>query len=247
MGMAAGPPGGAGAAAFRNPLGAGFAAQPPTANLFSSIVLPEVGGMPLDSGESMGDGTEPGGGGGRGKRAAPDPDRSQAIQEKNRRAQKRFRERQVRSHAAGGARRRPPLLRRCRLRVWGWGLEEGAQHGCASPAPCSCQDALHAPAPRAVARARWALGAQKAKMKDMTEQLDEMSSELSRLRVENNALKNRNSILEKVRAPALCRRRCARAAAASISCHSCEASVRRGSKRAALCWCRRRRRLPGPA
>lgn len=35
-------------------------------------------------------------------------------------------------------------------------------------------------------------------MKDMTEQLDEMSSELSKLRMENNALKNRNSILEKV-------------------------------------------------
>lgn len=39
---------------------------------------------------------------------------------------------------------------------------------------------------------------QKAKMKDMTEQLDCMSSELSKLRMENNALKNRNSILEKV-------------------------------------------------
>lgn len=35
-------------------------------------------------------------------------------------------------------------------------------------------------------------------MKDMTEQLDDMGSELSRLRLENNALKNRNSILEKV-------------------------------------------------
>ncbi|GAB4819372.1 hypothetical protein N2152v2_006418 [Parachlorella kessleri] len=35
-------------------------------------------------------------------------------------------------------------------------------------------------------------------MKDMTEQLEEMSSELSKLRMENNALKNRNSILEKV-------------------------------------------------
>lgn len=38
---------------------------------------------------------------------------------------------------------------------------------------------------------------QKAKMRDMGEQLDEMSGELSRLRVENNSLKNRNSILEK--------------------------------------------------
>ena len=40
--------------------------------------------------------------------------------------------------------------------------------------------------------------AQKAKMKDMGEQLDDMSSELSKLRVENNSLKNRNTILEKV-------------------------------------------------
>lgn len=39
---------------------------------------------------------------------------------------------------------------------------------------------------------------QKAKMKDMTEQLDEMGAELGNLRVENNSLKNRNSVLEKV-------------------------------------------------
>lgn len=39
---------------------------------------------------------------------------------------------------------------------------------------------------------------QKAKMKDMGEQLDDMSSELGQLRVENNSLKNRNTILEKV-------------------------------------------------
>jgi hypothetical protein len=39
---------------------------------------------------------------------------------------------------------------------------------------------------------------QKAKMKDMTQQLDEMNSELSKLRMDNNSLKNRNSILEKV-------------------------------------------------
>lgn len=39
---------------------------------------------------------------------------------------------------------------------------------------------------------------QKAKMKDMGEQLEDMSSELSKLRVENNSLKNRNTILEKV-------------------------------------------------
>lgn len=35
-------------------------------------------------------------------------------------------------------------------------------------------------------------------MKDMGEQLEDMSSELSKLRVENNSLKNRNTILEKV-------------------------------------------------
>lgn len=39
---------------------------------------------------------------------------------------------------------------------------------------------------------------QKARMKDMTEQLDDMGSELGKLRMENNSLKNRNSILEKV-------------------------------------------------
>ena len=39
---------------------------------------------------------------------------------------------------------------------------------------------------------------QKAKMKDMGEQLEDMSSELGKLRVENNSLKNRNTILEKV-------------------------------------------------
>lgn len=35
-------------------------------------------------------------------------------------------------------------------------------------------------------------------MKDMGEQLEDMSTELSKLRVENNSLKNRNTILEKV-------------------------------------------------
>lgn len=39
---------------------------------------------------------------------------------------------------------------------------------------------------------------QKAKMSDMTQQLDVMTNDLARLRMENNALKNRNSILEKV-------------------------------------------------
>ncbi|KDD74275.1 hypothetical protein H632_c1438p0, partial [Helicosporidium sp. ATCC 50920] len=39
---------------------------------------------------------------------------------------------------------------------------------------------------------------QKARMKDMTEQLDDMGGELGKLRMENNSLKNRNSILEKV-------------------------------------------------
>lgn len=38
-------------------------------------------------------------------------------------------------------------------------------------------------------------------MKDMGEQLEDMSGELSKLRVENNSLKNRNTILEKVGAP----------------------------------------------
>jgi len=35
-------------------------------------------------------------------------------------------------------------------------------------------------------------------MKEMGEQLEDMGSELSKLRVENNSLKNRNTILEKV-------------------------------------------------
>lgn len=79
---------------------------PPSANLFSSIVLPDAGagigggaggsrggGGGLDddddSGDSSGGGMQSGGG----KRSAEQ--RAAAVQEKNRRAQKRFRERQV--------------------------------------------------------------------------------------------------------------------------------------------------------
>ncbi|GAB4819371.1 hypothetical protein N2152v2_006417 [Parachlorella kessleri] len=64
----------------------GMPAQPPTANLFSSIVMTEATGL-HDSGDSTGNA------GHGGKRSSED--RSQAIQEKNRRAQKRFRERQA--------------------------------------------------------------------------------------------------------------------------------------------------------
>lgn len=75
----------------------------PSANLFSSIQLPDAGmggagggaasrgGTAMDdSGDSSGGGG-PGGGGG--KKSAEQ--RAAAVQEKNRRAQKRFRERQV--------------------------------------------------------------------------------------------------------------------------------------------------------
>ncbi|KAI3437838.1 hypothetical protein D9Q98_000284 [Chlorella vulgaris] len=76
---------------FRNAGGmpAGFAAPPATANLFSSIVLPgmQLEGGADDSGDSSGGGTGVGG-----KKSAEQ--RAAAVQEKNRRAQKRFRERQ---------------------------------------------------------------------------------------------------------------------------------------------------------
>ncbi|KAL4451855.1 hypothetical protein ABPG75_007517 [Micractinium tetrahymenae] len=78
----------------------GFPAAAPSANLFSSIQLPDAllgGGAAAggpgttslggDSGDSSG-----GGGGGGGKKSAEQ--RAAAVQEKNRRAQKRFRERQ---------------------------------------------------------------------------------------------------------------------------------------------------------
>ncbi len=78
--------------------------QAPTANLFSSIQLPDamLGGAAAggpgttshggagDSGDSSGGG---GGSGGGSKKSAEQ--RAAAVQEKNRRAQKRFRERQV--------------------------------------------------------------------------------------------------------------------------------------------------------
>ena len=71
---------------FRTPAGgvaglpAGFMAQPASANLFSSITLPD---------------TLMGGGSGKGGKKSAEQ-RAAAVQEKNRRAQKRFRERQVR-------------------------------------------------------------------------------------------------------------------------------------------------------
>ncbi|KAL4424884.1 hypothetical protein ABPG77_002107 [Micractinium sp. CCAP 211/92] len=81
----------------------GFPTQAPTANLFSSIQLPDamLGGAAAggpgttshggagDSGDSSGGG---GGSGGGSKKSAEQ--RAAAVQEKNRRAQKRFRERQ---------------------------------------------------------------------------------------------------------------------------------------------------------
>lgn len=86
----------------------GYGGAAPTANLFSSIpgldtnmlgaaaptntVGPTSGGEP-DSGDSSGGG----GGTGKGKKSAEQ--RAAAVQEKNRRAQKRFRERQVRRDA----------------------------------------------------------------------------------------------------------------------------------------------------
>lgn len=76
---------------YRSSLGVGVnsSAQAPSANLFSSIALPDSSGFGLhDSGDSTAEGAD-----GRGKRGGAD--KSQAIQEKNRRAQKRFRERQV--------------------------------------------------------------------------------------------------------------------------------------------------------
>lgn len=89
----------------------GFGAAP-TANLFSSIpglndaammgaVAPTTtagpnSGMEPDSGDSSGGGA---GGSGRGKKSAEQ--RAAAVQEKNRRAQKRFRERQVRGVGRG--------------------------------------------------------------------------------------------------------------------------------------------------
>lgn len=82
---------------FRNAGGmpAGFGVAPPSANLFSSIVLPDAGltmgtGGVDDSGDSSGGG---GVGNAGGKKSAEQ--RAAAVQEKNRRAQKRFRERQV--------------------------------------------------------------------------------------------------------------------------------------------------------
>ena len=82
---------------YRNAMPGGFPAPPPSANLFSSIVLPDGlnqmgggggGGGGDDSGDSSG-GAHAGGG----KKSAEQ--RAAAVQEKNRRAQKRFRERQV--------------------------------------------------------------------------------------------------------------------------------------------------------
>lgn len=83
---------------FRTPAGgvaglpAGFIAQPASANLFSSIALPDTllggGSVAPTEGDS-------GGGGGKGGKKSAEQ-RAAAVQEKNRRAQKRFRERQVR-------------------------------------------------------------------------------------------------------------------------------------------------------
>ena len=164
-------------------LPAGFSLPPPSANLFSSIQ------MPVPSGQ-MGSGSAGGGGGGEYDSGSddgaggrkPSDNRAAAVQEKNRRAQKRFRERQV---------RRPLLLllllllRGCLRKV---PTRVPMCRGSAAP-PTLCCLCVCARAPRAP---------QKAKMKDMGELLEEMSSELGKLRVENNSLKNRNTILEKV-------------------------------------------------
>lgn len=99
---------GAGQVSFRGGLPpgmqpGGFAAAP-TANLFSSIVLPDVvtmggGGGSGPTGNHSDDSSGGDGTSGRGKTAEQ---RAAAVQEKNRRAQKRFRERQVR-HRGGAA------------------------------------------------------------------------------------------------------------------------------------------------
>lgn len=80
--------------------------QAPTANLFSSIQLPDAmlggaaAGGPGTTSHGAGDSGDSSGGGGMGgggsKKSAEQ--RAAAVQEKNRRAQKRFRERQVCSH-----------------------------------------------------------------------------------------------------------------------------------------------------
>ena len=87
---------------FRTAGGAYGGQQQPvlaSANLFSSILLPEPSTM-LESGLRGGDSDDSSGeqdGGGPRRKG----DKSQAIQEKNRRAQKRFRERQVRPRLGG--------------------------------------------------------------------------------------------------------------------------------------------------
>ena len=109
----------------------GFVAPPPSANLFSSIPLPDAGLDPLgagadDSGDSSG-GAGPGG-----KKSAEQ--RAAAVQEKNRRAQKRFRERQAsRARRRRTTRRPTPLLalgaagRAAGWKPWPAGVARGAR------------------------------------------------------------------------------------------------------------------------
>jgi hypothetical protein len=98
-------------------LPAGFNVAPPSANLFSSISLPPMpsmggggaGGIGARSGAGDGDDSDNSSGGGGlnstgGKKTAEQ--RAAAVQEKNRRAQKRFRERQVGGWVLPGGRAR---------------------------------------------------------------------------------------------------------------------------------------------
>lgn len=94
------------------PLPAFGGPAPAAANLFSSIALPEAGLAAGGAGGDTGGGSDSSGGGrtSGGKKTAAD--RAAAVQEKNRRAQKRFRERQVRCCRAGASAAGQPA-RRC--------------------------------------------------------------------------------------------------------------------------------------